>query len=36
VKLRVQDSKYTDNAGFFEVRLVRIPGELIPEAQKVE
>jgi hypothetical protein len=35
-KLRVHDTKYTDNSGSFEVRIIKIPAELIPEAQNVE
>ena len=31
VKLRVTDTTYTDNSGAFEVRLLKIPAELIPE-----
>jgi hypothetical protein len=36
VKLRVQDSEYTDNSGGYQVHLLRIPADLIPEAQHVE
>jgi hypothetical protein len=31
VKLRVQDSKHTDNAGAFDVQLIRIPADLLSE-----
>jgi hypothetical protein len=35
LKLRVQDDKYVDNAGGFDVHIILIPAALIPEASPV-
>ena len=35
VKLRIRDTHYTDNEGAFEVRLLKIPAELVPPAKTV-
>ena len=36
VKLRVHDTKYSDNAGNFTVDIIHIPGSLIPPPQAVK
>lgn len=36
VKLRVYDTKYSDNSGSFRVSIIHIPVSLIPPAQVVE
>jgi hypothetical protein len=36
VKLRVNDTKYTDNSGSYTVNIIHIPASLIPPAQTVE
>ena len=35
VKLRVNDTKYSDNSGEYAVEVIHIPALLIPEAQPV-
>lgn len=36
VKLRINDTKYSDNSGSFTVNIIHIPGSLIPLPQVVE
>lgn len=36
VKLRIYDTRYSDNSGSFNVSIIHIPASLIPPAQVVE
>ncbi len=36
LKLKIRDGVYSDNSGNFEVRVIRIPPEAIPDSEIVE